>query len=105
VGDRHGARRRVLGRRDRAARRGLAGRRAGAAARLLLDGRYGLDALLTARTESLSTSATLATGGQVRVWSAVPHLADWALATLLWTGAGLLALWAAASRHGERRRA
>jgi hypothetical protein len=35
----------------------------------------------------------------------VPELADWRTATLLWTGAGLLALWAAASRHGERRRA
>ena len=39
------------------------------------------------------------------VWWAVPDLADWRIATLLWTGAGLLALWAAASRHRERRRA
>ncbi len=73
--------------------------------RPLLDGRYGLDAVLTARTESLSTNATLTTGALVRVWSRVPELADWRTATLLWTGAGLLALWAAASRHRERRRA
>ena len=73
--------------------------------RLLLDGRYGLDALLTARTESLSANATLTTGELVRVWSAVPDLADWRTATLLWTGGGLLALSASASRPGERRRA
>jgi hypothetical protein len=72
---------------------------------LLFDGRYGLDALLTARIESLSATATLTTGAPVRVWSAVPEFADWRTATLLWTGAGLLALWAAASRHRERRRA
>ena len=72
---------------------------------LLFESRYGLDALLTARIESLGTSATLTTGELVTVWSAVPDLADWGTATLIWTGAGLLALWAAASRHSERRRA
>lgn len=75
------------------------------ALRLLVEGRYGLDALLTARTASLDTTATLTTGELVVVWSAVPDLAHWRTATLLWTGAGLLALWAAASRHRERRRA
>ena len=73
--------------------------------RPLLVGRYGLDALLTARIESLSDNVTLTTGELVRVWLGVPDLADWGTATLLWTGAGLLALWAAASRHRERRRA
>ena len=73
--------------------------------RPLLYGRYGLDALLTARIESLGTPATLTTGERVVVWWAVPELADWRTATLLWTGVGLLALWAAASRHRERRRA
>jgi hypothetical protein len=73
--------------------------------RLLVEGRYGLDALLTARTESLSVPATLTTGARVMVWRAVPALADWGTALLLWTGAGLAALWAAASRHRERRRA
>jgi hypothetical protein len=72
--------------------------------RLLVEGRYGLDALLTARLESLGGRTTLTTGEQVMVWWGVPDLADWGAATLLWTGAGLLALWAAASRHRERRR-
>jgi hypothetical protein len=68
-------------------------------------GRYGFDALLTARTESLHTEVTLTTGETVGVWRALPHLGPWALATLLWMGAGLVLLWAAASRHRERRRA
>ena len=34
----------------------------------------------------------------------LPDLARWAITTFLWFGAGLAALWAAASRHGERRR-
>lgn len=72
---------------------------------LLLESRYGLDALLTARIETLGTPSLLATGERLIVWWGVPALADWGAATLLWTGAGLLALWAAASRHGERRRA
>jgi hypothetical protein len=71
---------------------------------LLFVSRHGLDALLTARLETLGTNATLTTGEQVMVWWDVPDLADWRLASLLWTGAGLLALWAAASRHRERRR-
>jgi len=73
--------------------------------RLLVDGRYGLDALLTARIESLSNPTVLTTGESIIVWWVVPDLADWRTATLLWTGAGLLALWAAVSRHRERRRA
>jgi hypothetical protein len=70
----------------------------------LFDGSYGLDALLTARTGSLKTEATLPTGERVVVWRALPDLGQWATATLLWTGIGLVLLWAAASRHGERRR-
>jgi hypothetical protein len=69
----------------------------------VFDGRYGLDALLTARTGSLKTEATLTTGERVVVWRALPDLGHWAMATLLWTGAGLMALLAAASRHRERR--
>lgn len=72
---------------------------------LLVEGRYGLDALLTARVETLGFRRALTTGEQVRVWSAVPELAHWGAATLIWMGVGLLALWAAASRHRERRRA
>jgi hypothetical protein len=55
----------------------------------LVEGPYGLDALLTARTTS----------------RALPDVGQWATATLLWTGAGLVTLWAAASRHRESRRA
>ncbi|HEV2146399.1 MAG TPA: hypothetical protein VGR37_03190 [Longimicrobiaceae bacterium] len=75
------------------------------AAELVLGGRYGMDALLTARTESLKIDVPLTTGERVVVWRGVPDLGEWALATLLWTGAGLIVLWAAASRHRERRRA
>ena len=73
--------------------------------RLVVHGRYGLDAVVTARIESLSSPATLTTDERVVVWWGVPDLADWRTATLFWTGAGLLALLAAASRRGERRRA
>jgi hypothetical protein len=71
----------------------------------LFEGRYGLDALLTARTTLLNNEATLSTGDQVVVWRALPDVGQWATATLLWTGTGLVTLWAAASRHREGRRA
>ena len=70
----------------------------------LMRGPYGVDALLTARTESLQVSATLSTGETVVVWRALPDLGQWATATFLWTVAGLVALVAAASRHRESRR-
>lgn len=70
----------------------------------LLYGPYGLDALLTARTESLKTLAALPGGETVVVWRGLPDPGRWAAAALLWTGAGLAAVWAAASRHRERRR-
>ena len=72
--------------------------------RAFLAGPYGFDAMLTARTESLSTLATLSGGERVPLWLALPDLGQWATATLLWAAAGLLALWLAASRHRERRR-
>ncbi len=71
--------------------------------RTLLGGPYGLDALITAGLESLGTSAKLTTGERIQAWLGVPNLARWGIATLIWTGAGILALWAAASRHRERR--
>ena len=71
----------------------------------LFEGRYGLDALLTARTTFLSNEATLSTGDKVVVWRALPDVGQWATATLLWTGTGLVTLWAAAARHREGRRA
>ena len=70
----------------------------------LFEGPYGIDTLFTARAESLHTEVRLTTGETVGVWRDLPDVAQWALTTLLWTGAGALALWAAASRHRERRR-
>lgn len=69
----------------------------------LLYGPYGVDALLSAKTESLQVAATLSTGETLVVWRALPDVGQWAAATLLWTAAGLVALIAAASRHRERR--
>jgi len=71
----------------------------------LLGGPYGLDALLTGRTESLKVEALLTTGGTVVVWRGLPDPGQSALATALWLAAGAIALGAAASRHRERRRA
>jgi hypothetical protein len=64
---------------------------------------YGLDALMTAKTESLKTAITLADGKTVSVWRALPDLKEWILASLLWFAIGLTALWVAASRHREQR--
>ena len=71
----------------------------------LFEGPYGVDALLTARTTFLNNEATLSTGDKVMVWRALPDVGQWVTATLLWTGAGLAGLWAAASRHREGRQA
>jgi len=71
----------------------------------LVEGPYGLDALLTARITSLKIETTLSTGDRVVVWRALPDVGQWATATLLWTGTGLVTLWVAASRHREGRRA
>jgi hypothetical protein len=71
--------------------------------RPLFIGPYGLDAVLTARTDFLKVGTTLTSGESAIIWRGFPNLGQLALATLLWTGAGLLALWAAASRHRERR--
>jgi hypothetical protein len=71
----------------------------------LIEGPYGLDALLTARTTFLNIDVTLSTGDKVAVWRAMPHVGQWAAATLLWTGSGFVTLFAAAWRHREGRRA
>jgi hypothetical protein len=73
--------------------------------RSVIRGPYGIDALFTARTETLQVSATLSTGETIVAWRALPDLGQWAIATLVWTAAGLAALVAAASRHRESRRA
>jgi hypothetical protein len=61
-------------------------------------GPYGLRTLLS------SSGFFSAAEDAAATWRKLPHLAQWATATFLWLGAGLAALWAAASRHGERRR-
>ena len=71
----------------------------------LLENPYGVDAVLTARTATLDTGMSFPNGERVAIWSAMPEMAHWLKATLLWTGAGLVALWAAVSRHREQRRA
>ena len=71
----------------------------------LFEGPHGFDALLTARTKFLKIEAAVSTGERVVVWLALPDLGQWATATLLWTDAGLVTLWAATSRHRENRRA
>lgn len=60
--------------------------------RPLLIGPYGLDTVFTARTDFLKVGTTLSTGESVIVWRGLPQLGEWALATLLWTAAGVLAL-------------
>lgn len=70
----------------------------------MLLGPLGLDAVMTAQTETLSTVARLPDGETVAVWRRLPDPGQWALATLLWFTGGLVALWAAASRHRERRK-
>jgi hypothetical protein len=75
------------------------------AAASLVDGRFGLETLLTLKTWSLDRRVTLATGEGLHAWTAIPDVGAWRVAALLWTGAGLLALLAAAYRQRERRRA
>jgi hypothetical protein len=61
-------------------------------------GPYGLHTLLN--SSGFFSAAEDAAAG----WRTLPHLEQWATTHFLWLGAGLAALWAAASRHGERRR-
>ncbi|HJQ10647.1 MAG TPA: hypothetical protein VJ840_06390 [Gemmatimonadaceae bacterium] len=70
---------------------------------ILMFGRYGLDGLLSARTESLHTVITLLNGESATVWRGLPVISEWLAATLLWTGIGFAGLAAALMRHRERR--
>lgn len=72
--------------------------------RTLFEGRYGIDALMSARTESLKTLVTLSNGQTVSVWRGLPVVSDWIIATLLWTGLGIAGLIVALMRHRETRR-
>jgi hypothetical protein len=66
-------------------------------------GKYGLDGLLSARSESLKTLVELSTGEYATVWRGLPVIREWILATLLWTGLGLAGFSAALFRHREHR--
>lgn len=50
-----------------------------------------------------SNAFVSAINNALTAWLSVPESARWAFTTLLWCGAGLAAVWAAASRHRERR--
>lgn len=67
------------------------------------EGRYGIDALLTARSESLHTTVNLTNGTRVAVWRGLPVASDWIIGTLLWTGLGIAGLTAALFRNRELR--
>lgn len=69
-----------------------------------LHGPYGLEGLLIAHTEGLRVEAEVRPGRAITYWQDLPDPGGWAAATLIWLAAGAAALWAAASRHRERRR-
>lgn len=71
--------------------------------RSVMEGRYGLDAVLTARSESLHTQVVLNSGKVITAWRALPVVSDWIIATLLWTSIGAAGLSAALFRNRERR--
>jgi len=77
--------------------------RLGPITRAVMEGQYGLDAVLTARSESLHTQVALHSGKVVGVWRELPVLSDWIVATLLWTSLGVAGLCAALFRNRERR--
>lgn len=70
--------------------------------RALLYGPYGLGTLLTAGADMVGMKTVLPTGEVVAMTRGAPDIGQWAMTTLAWGGAGLLALWAASSRHRER---
>jgi hypothetical protein len=74
------------------------------ALRAFLDGPYGTDAVLTARTESFKILARHPEGGTAVVWRGLPGVGEWVAATLLWSAGALAALAAALFRQRERRR-
>ncbi|HEX6575953.1 MAG TPA: hypothetical protein VF042_13375 [Gemmatimonadaceae bacterium] len=69
----------------------------------LMEGRYGVDAVLSARTESLHTQVVLSNAERIGVWRALPKISDWLIATLLWTSIGITGLIAALYRNREQR--
>jgi hypothetical protein len=76
----------------------------GTAALLILLGflERGLASTIDNMINASNVSAALADAWSV--WQTLPEFAQWAIPAIFWLGAGLAALWAAASRHAERRR-
>jgi hypothetical protein len=66
-------------------------------------GRYGLDTLLSARTESVHTTIALTSGELVPAWRALPTVGDWIVGTVLWIALGIILPTAALYRRRERR--
>jgi hypothetical protein len=64
----------------------------------LFEEMYGVETLLGSRGLFFAVVDAWTT------WRALPGLTQWAIGTVLSCGAGLAALWAAASRHRERKR-
>jgi hypothetical protein len=66
---------------------------------------YGVETVVAGGAVRLKTVAVqLTTGETVRVWRDLPTPGRWAAATLLWTAAGLAALWLGTVRRRERER-
>ena len=63
----------------------------------MLERLYGVQTLLGSRALYLAAESA------GRAWLALPDLAQWAIATVFILGLSLIAVWAAASRHRERR--
>lgn len=59
--------------------------------------------VLSGGVENLQVRHQLPSGDRIVAWRELPTLGRWAAATLLWTGLGLAAVFAAASRHREGR--
>lgn len=64
-------------------------------------GPYGIDTLLSARSETARVWVSLPMGELIHVWRASPTVSQWAMGTLLWTGVGAVMLWVAVSRRRE----
>jgi hypothetical protein len=69
---------------------------------VLWSGPLGFDHVLTGGETSLSTVVDPPGKGVVLLWSGMPGIANWAVATLIWLMAALLALALAIRRHWER---
>jgi hypothetical protein len=68
----------------------------------MIEGRYGLDFMLTGGEGSLSRDVRIPGEWPVYLWTSLPSAERWFLALLVWFGGALLALALAIRRHWER---